>query len=146
MKIHLPFVVVLVARVILGSVLIIAGWDKITDPATFARAIDNYHILPYGLENSAAIVLPWLEVILGISIIIGFMVDGAAGLSLGLMIMFITAIIIAILRGYNIECGCGLRPGEMVGVGKVIEDLFYIVMCVLLIFRSEKRWEIGTNR
>jgi len=146
MKIHLPFVVVLVARVILGSVLIIAGWDKITDPATFARAIDNYHILPYGLENSAAIVLPWLEVILGISIIIGFMVDGASGLSLGLMIMFITAIIIAILRGYNIECGCGLRPGEMVGVGKVIEDLFYIVMCVLLIFRSEKRWEIGTNR
>ena len=129
----------------MGLVLVIAGVDKIIQPAEFAKAIDNYHIVPYGFENLIAIILPWLEVIVGTALITGFMVDGAAILSLGMMTFFVVAISSAILRGYNIECGCGLKSGEMVGAGKIIEDLVYILMCVLIVFRKEKKWEIFPN-
>ncbi|NQV38144.1 MAG: DoxX family membrane protein [Candidatus Marinimicrobia bacterium] len=138
---HLP----IVSRVLLGIVLIIAGAEKIVQPAEFARAIGNYHIMPYGLENVMAIILPWLEVIIGSALIFGFMVDGAAVLSLGMMTVFVVAISSAILRGYNIECGCGLKSGEMVGMGKIIEDSIYILMSLLIIFRSEKKWECFPN-
>lgn len=137
--------VIILSRLVLGLVLIVAGVDKIIQPAEFAKAIDNYHIVPYGFENLIAIILPWLEVIVGTALITGFMVDGAAILSLGMMTFFVVAISSAILRGYNIECGCGLKPGAMVGAGKIIEDLLYILLCVLIIFRKEKKWEIFPN-
>ena len=43
--------VVLVARLILGGVFIYASIDKILNPGDFAKIINNYHVLPFGLEN-----------------------------------------------------------------------------------------------
>ena len=58
--------VVLIARLILGGVFIYASLDKIAHPAEFAKAIGNYHVVPFGLENLMALALPWLELIAGI--------------------------------------------------------------------------------
>ena len=43
--------VVIISRLILGAVFIYASWDKILNPDDFAKAIGNYHVLPFGLEN-----------------------------------------------------------------------------------------------
>ena len=56
-------------RLILGTVFIWASLDKIIDPEKFARNISNYHIVPYGLENTIAIILPWLELLIGSGLI-----------------------------------------------------------------------------
>ena len=52
---------VLLSRIILGAVLIIASIDKILHPEAFAKVIGNYNVLPFGLENILAIILPILE-------------------------------------------------------------------------------------
>ena len=65
-------------RVILGIIWIWASINKIQDPAAFARAINNYHVIPFGLENAIAIFLPWLELIIGIFLISGILVNGAS--------------------------------------------------------------------
>ncbi|MBR38916.1 MAG: hypothetical protein CL888_01690, partial [Dehalococcoidia bacterium] len=51
--------VVIISRLILGAVFIYASIDKIQNPADFAKAINNYHVLPFGLENLMALALPW---------------------------------------------------------------------------------------
>ncbi len=135
-------IIVLFARILIGGILIYASIGKIIDVGEFASAINNYHIIPFGLENSFAIILPWLELIVGICLIFGLFVDGAAFLVVIMMVTFIIAITFAILSGYNIECGCGLKPGEMVGVRKIIEDITYLILAWMIIKRPKHRYEL----
>jgi len=135
-------IIVLLARLLIGGILIYACLDKIINPGEFAIAIGNYHIIPLGLENSMAIILPWLELIVGICLIFGVFIDGAAIIVIIMMGIFIIAIAYAILSGYNIECGCGLKPGELVGLQKIIEDLNYLILSVVILKRSKRQFEL----
>jgi len=133
---------IIIVRIILGMIFLIASMDKIIDPAGFARDISNYHVIPLGLENSIAIVLPWLELFIGLGLIFGIMVDGASVISGILFIFFIILIFQAILRGFNIDCGCGLKEGELVGWRKIIEDLIFLIGSYLLWIRKVRPYEI----
>ena len=138
-KLH-PWLIVLI-RVLLGVIFIYASYDKVLDPGKFARDIANYHIIPFGLENLIAIILPWLELFIGIGLIAGLMVDGSSMISGGLMTIFILFILQATLRGFNIECGCGLKEGEMVGWNKILENLVFLGASYLVWQRQQKLFE-----
>ena len=136
-----PFFIVVV-RIALGIIFLIASIDKISDPASFARDISNYHFVPFGLENIIAIVLPWLELFIGLGLILGIMVDGASFISGILLILFIILIFQATIRGFNIDCGCGLKEGEMVGWQKMFEDLILLIGSYFVWIRKVKLYEI----
>jgi len=135
-------IIVLTARLLIGGIFIYASIEKIVNPGEFAQAIDNYRIIPFGLENNMAIILPWLELVIGICLILGVFIDGAAFLVIIMMMVFIIAISYAILSGNNIECGCGLKPGELVGMQKIIEDLTYVILAWMIIKRPNRKLEI----
>ena len=134
--------VIIFIRLILGGIFIYASLDKIGDPQSFSRSIDHYHLIPFGFENSIAIVLPWLELFIGIGLIFGCMVDGATLLSMILLVVFIIAISSAILRGFNIECGCGLKEGELVGTNKLLENSILFILGLILLKRTSFPFEI----
>ena len=138
-KIH-PWLI-LVMRILLGLIFLYASYDKILDPGKFARSIANYHIVPFGLENSIAIILPWLELFIGVGLIAGIMVDGAAGITGSLLVIFILLILQAILRGFNIECGCGLKEGEMVGWTKILENIVFLFASWMVFSRQKNLFE-----
>ena len=125
-------------RLVLGVVFIYASYDKILDPNKFARDISNYHFVPFGLENTVAIILPWLELFIGIGIVLGIYIDGNTLLSAFLLLLFNFLIFQAMVRGFNIECGCGLKEGELVGWRKLIEN-FTLFGGACLILLSKKR-------
>ncbi len=125
-------------RLVLGVVFIYASYDKILDPSKFARDISNYHFVPFGLENTVAIILPWLELFIGIGIVLGIYIDGNTLLSAFLLLLFNFLIFQAMVRGFNIECGCGLKEGELVGWRKLIEN-FTLFGGACLILLSKKR-------
>ena len=129
-KIH-P-VLILIIRFLLGLIFVYASYDKILDPEKFARDISNYHVVPFGLENTIAIILPWLELIIGLGIIIGVCINASVFISGGLLIVFIILIAQAILRGFNIDCGCGLKEGEVVGWSKIIENFLFLGACYIV--------------
>lgn len=134
--------IVLLARLLIGGILIYASIDKILYPGDFAKAINNYHIIPFGLENIFSIILPWLELIIGAFLILGILLDGASLLVILMMLIFISAITFAMIMGYNIECGCGLKPGEMIGFQKIIEDITYLIIALLILKRPEHQFEL----
>ena len=123
---------ILITRILLGLIFIIASIDKIIDPAGFARDISNYHFVPFGFENIIAIILPWLELFIGLGLILGVMVDGASVISGILLILFIILIFQATIRGFNIDCGCGLKEGELVGWRKIFEDFIFLLGAYLV--------------
>ena len=125
------------ARVLLGIMWVIAGIEKIADPAQFSREISNYHLLPFGIENTVAIILPWLELFIGLSLIFGLYVNSASFISSILMVIFILFIAQAMFRGFNIECGCGLKEGQMVGWGKIFENTLYFLGSYFILIRKE---------
>ena len=126
------------ARVFLGTMWVLAGIEKIADPAQFSRDISNYHLLPFGLENTVAIVLPWLELLIGLSLIFGLYINSASFISGALMVVFILFISQAMVRGFNIECGCGLKEGQMVGWEKIFENILFLLGSFFILIRKEK--------
>ena len=129
-------------RLILGTVFLWASFDKILDPASFAKNISNYHVVPFGLENTIAIILPWLEFLIGTGMILGIMVDGSIMISSFLLLLFNILIAQAIIRGFNIECGCGLKEGQMVGIEKILENFVLLGIAFILSFREQKIFEL----
>jgi len=131
-----PRHVAIAARLILGGVFIYASIDKILHPAAFAEAVFNYQILPSQLINLMALILPWLELILGVLLLSGIWVSGAVlGVNL-LMVTFLAAIIFNTARGLNISCGCFSTETTASGLSgwTVLRDVFFFSLSAYLLF------------
>ena len=126
-------------RIFLGAVFIYASVDKILHPAPFALAIYNYQILPNELISLTAIALPWLELLLGIGLILGIWLPGCVFLINLLLLIFISALVFNIIRGLDIRCGCfsasniDLEDGIMAWY--VIRDMIFFLLGTYLFLR-----------
>ena len=120
-------------RLIVGFVFIYAGILKISDPAGFSDAINNYDLLPISLVNFFAITLPWIEVVAGLFLLFGIYVKENSFIISLLLIVFILAIVISLGRGLNIECGCfGTSSGAEVGIIKLVENILLLIFSFVL--------------
>jgi uncharacterized membrane protein YphA (DoxX/SURF4 family) len=106
-------VITLFARLILGGVLLAAGGLKVFKPTESANAVAAYKLMPTEIAHLIGYALPWLEVAIGLLLIVGFMVRPAAVLSGLIMIVFIGAIASVWARGMLIDCGCFGGGGEI---------------------------------
>ena len=127
-------------RIVLGFIFVYASIDKILNPATFARVIYNYKVLPVELINLAAIIMPWLEFLIGLFLIFGFWTRSASALGGVFTIIFIMLMLTAMARGLNIECGCfSLEPeAAIIGWRRIIEDLLMLGGFVFLFLDLER--------
>jgi uncharacterized membrane protein YphA (DoxX/SURF4 family) len=96
----------LLARLVLGGVLLVAGYLKAFSPDKSMMAVRAYEVLPIWIANALGIILPWLEIGAGLLLIIGVGIRYAAAFGAALMMLFIIAIAQAWARGLSIDCGC----------------------------------------
>lgn len=103
-----PDPLVLAARLAAGGLLLFAGALKVSAPKEeFAVVIEMYDILPAGMAVTAAAFLPWIELLLGWALLLGWRTRVAASASLGLFAAFIVSIAQAKFRGIPLaNCGC----------------------------------------
>lgn len=106
-------VITLVARLVLGGVLLAAGGLKVFKPTESANAVAAYKLMPTELAHLIGYALPWLEVAIALLLIFGIMVRPAAVLSGVIMVVFIGAIASVWARGMLIDCGCFGGGGEI---------------------------------
>jgi cobalt-zinc-cadmium efflux system protein len=95
-----------VLRLGLAAVFIAAAMPKIMAPDLFAGAIFNYQVLPAWGVNALALVLPWLELLVGVCLALGLWSRASALMVAGMMLVFIGAFSLAKARGLDISCGC----------------------------------------
>ena len=124
----------IIFRLIIGSVFVFAAIDKILDPYTFAADIRNYQILPDIFSNILALILPWIEFFCGMFLIIGIYIRSSALIIASMLVVFIFAISLAMMRGLNIDCGCyhSIGNSNKIGLKKLIEDFIYFIMASYL--------------
>jgi len=99
-------VLALLFRLILGVTFLYSGIVKAADPVGFAQAIANYLILPDVMINASAILLPWIEMATGGSLLLGVSTRGGALVSSVLLSIFACALLISLIRGLDVACGC----------------------------------------
>ncbi len=128
-----------ISRYIIGFVFIIAAIPKIADPSVFARSIEAYQFLPTYLINLTALILPWLELLVGLFLIIGFSLKGSAVLSVVLLTSFSILISIALLRGLTIDCGCFGNIESPLTISRLIEDLILLILSVYVVYIAIKK-------
>jgi uncharacterized membrane protein YphA (DoxX/SURF4 family) len=121
-----------VIRWLVGLVFLVSAFGKIADPAGFAESVAAYRILPNVLVNPFAMVLPWVEVFVGLSLINRISVSGSALLAIVLSFVFLVAVISAMVRGLDIECGCFTVAKSKVGWELIARDLILLGMSLVL--------------
>jgi len=124
-----------ICRVLLGLVFVYASYDKILQPQAFALAVFNYQIAPDWAVNLIALILPWLELLLGLCLVFGVWLPGATIAGNGLLVFFLGALVFNQIRGLDIHCGCfstEIQEGPA-GVGTVLRDLGFLAMSLYLL-------------
>jgi uncharacterized membrane protein YphA (DoxX/SURF4 family) len=126
-------ILALAARLYLAAIFLFACWHKILEPAAFALDIATYQILPLGLVNPLAIVLPWVELAAGLMLLLGFRTRAAALLVAGMMAIFTVAIAIAVAKGLDMSCGCFASQGsaeDPISWRTILRDLSWLLLAV----------------
>jgi uncharacterized membrane protein YphA (DoxX/SURF4 family) len=140
--------VIYTCRAILSAVFVYAALGKIDNPQEFAKAVAGFHILPITLVNIFAIILPWVELLVGLSLLSGTRLPQAAMLSILLNTMFIIAALFAMAKGLDIECGCFTlsRAHASVGWQLIIRDVVFSALGLQLLVSSLNQIQLKCSR
>jgi uncharacterized membrane protein YphA (DoxX/SURF4 family) len=133
-----PRTLLVVGRVLLGLIFVIAAYTKLHFDGAwhfgdyhffFAMAIDSYKLVPTALAEWMARSLPWVELILGVTLISGVALRWAGLFASGLMTVFIVAMVHAYVLKLEIMCGC-FGNNEKVGPLTLIRDSSLLVLAL----------------
>jgi uncharacterized membrane protein YphA (DoxX/SURF4 family) len=137
----------LLARLILGGVLIAAGALKVGNLQKSAMAVRAYELLPVWMANLFGYVLPWIEIGIGLLLVLGALVKINGLLGALIMLAFIIAIAQAWARGLSIDCGCfgdggAVDPEDTKYLSTIIRDIGLLGLGVFLYFYPKGRFAL----
>jgi uncharacterized membrane protein YphA (DoxX/SURF4 family) len=109
-------------RGLLAVVFVYAAWTKLVQPwEIFALSIDSYGLLPEWAVILVARALPWLELALGLALLVGFQLVAVSALVTLLLVGFMGAMLRAWWLDLGIDCGC-FGIGQAVSRGTLLRD------------------------
>lgn len=126
-------------RFLVGFIFIIAAIPKIADPSSFAKSIQAYQLIPTILINITALVIPWVELLIGIFLIVGVLLRGSAILSAGLFAAFSIIIAVSLIRGLTIDCGCFGPNSSPLSWMRFWEDIGLLLVSILIFHTSKNQ-------
>ena len=137
----------LLARLILGGVLIAAGALKVGNLQKSAMAVRAYELLPVWMANLFGYALPWIEIGIGLLLVLGALVKINGLLGALIMLAFIIAIAQAWARGLSIDCGCfgdggAVDPEDTKYLSTIIRDIGLLGLGVFLYFYPKGRFAL----
>jgi uncharacterized membrane protein YphA (DoxX/SURF4 family) len=144
---RLPDLIGLLARLILGGVLIWAGAVKVTSPAVSARAVRAFQILPYDFAGYVGFALPVVEILIGLLLVVGLLTRVSAVVGGLLMVAFIIGISSAWARGLTIDCGCFGGGGTIAAAQtqyplEILRDVGVAACAVWLVVRPRTAYSL----
>nr|WP_319958962.1 MauE/DoxX family redox-associated membrane protein [Micromonospora yasonensis] len=126
-------------RLGLAAVWLFAGGAKVSDLGASGRAVNAYQVMPYDVAAVIGAALPFVELALGVLLLVGLATRLAAGISTALLVIFITGIASAWARGLAIDCGCFGSGGQLAAgqapsyLPEILRDLGFLVLAGFLL-------------
>jgi uncharacterized membrane protein YphA (DoxX/SURF4 family) len=135
----------LVARLLLGGMWLYYSLPKLTQPTQNIADVRDFQILPSSLITPFAYAQPYVELALGLLLVIGLGTRLVALLSSIILLVYIGGIISLGARGISISCGCGGGGGQ-VAEGQtrytldVLRDLLYLIPALWLLWKPRSKF------
>lgn len=129
-------------RLLLGGIFLAAALEKIQYPVSFAEMVEHYQLLPFQVGVWLALVLPYLELVLGLALVLGFLSRSCALLAAGLSIVFGLASFSAWWRGLDVSCGCFHSQGPPVSWIHSLLDIGLLALAILILRIGPGRWAL----
>jgi len=128
------WVVLLILRLGMAALFIAACLPKIMKPDQFIVAVHNYRVLPQVLVTPFALTLPWVELMAGLLLLAGFWTRPAALVSSLMYLAFAIAVSSAVIRGFDIGCGCFAAEGaKPITFWYILRDLSLLGVSIWLL-------------
>jgi hypothetical protein len=129
-------------RLLLGLILLNTGISKLTHPAHFRRAIQDYRILPPAFDANSALTrilatsIPIVEVITGLGLVSGLPLLPLILLAILLFLVFCGALMINLLRGRDdLSCHCaGVLGNHRISCWLIVRNGACIAGLFVLLF------------
>ena len=130
----------LIVRIGLAAVWLVSGAIKASDLNQTYIAVQAYDLLPSGVSSVVAGALPFLELALGVLLLVGLGTRIAAVLSVVVLVAFIGAVAQSWARGLTIDCGCfggggQVAPGQTQYPQEIARDVGFLLLAVWLLVR-----------
>lgn len=146
----------LLVRLGLAAVFLTAGALKVSDLDASGRAVVAYELMPADVAMTVGAVQPFIEIALGLLLLLGLATRLAAWISAALLVIFISGIVSAWARGLNIDCGCFSKGGNLPEgqtpdyLPEILRDVAFLAMAIFLIIFPASRfsldgWLLATN-
>lgn len=132
----------LIVRISLGALFIYSSIHKIESPSEFAKVIYGYGLFPQISINLLAIIVPSIELFSGLSLVFGVFPRSGALLINIMLILFIIAISINLIRGHEFDCGClafGESKSPLNNIWVLIRDILTLIFGVYLLYYDDVR-------
>jgi uncharacterized membrane protein YphA (DoxX/SURF4 family) len=138
------------ARLGLAAVWLISGWLKAVDLDQAYVAVRAYDVLPTAAVEVVSVVLPFVELALGLLLLVGVGTRAVAVLSVGLLLVFVAGVSQAWARGLSIDCGCfggggAVAPGSTAYVQELVRDTGFLLMAAWLIVRPRTLFSLDSR-
>jgi uncharacterized membrane protein YphA (DoxX/SURF4 family) len=138
------------SRLVLGGLFIYSGYIKIQDTLQFAVAVSGYKLVPEDLVFSIATYFPWVEIALGIVLLIGWKIRYSSAAAVALILFFIAILTITYLRGIEANCGCfsfddRISPKTIVRDGLILIPALCLLVEPFLRRRLQRRVPVSAD-
>jgi len=137
--------VIWIGRLLLGGIFVYAGYAKLTYPnhnlwpyfmlkfsvsanlSTFAFQVESYNVLGAAGSALVAHTLPFVEIVLGLLLLIGWKFRVWAAMVTAILVAFLCLVTRAYLLHMEINCGCFGTP-EPLTIMTVIRDATLVLV------------------
>ena len=99
-------IIYVTATAVVSSALIISAVPHLNNPFSFLAHICRYSLVPAPASVFAAALLPYLQLVIGVSLLATVATRSCLVLSLILFIVYMVAQLSVLVRGLEISCGC----------------------------------------
>ena len=160
--------IIWIGRLVLGAIFVYAGIAKLTMPNThlwpwfflkfsistnltmFQQQVESYKMLSPEAAGTLAHTLPFVEIVAGLMLLIGWRLRIWATLVTMIMVAFLGVVTRAYLLHMDINCGCFGTPEKLTGM-TVVRDGALSALAVLMTYlvfteaRQPHPWTASTS-
>ncbi len=124
-------------RVLAGGILAASGFLKLmSPPEELAYALEAYDLFPYFIVAPLSQFLPWVEILTGVYLLVGYGLSVFAFSTILMSLGFLSSLVLVKWRGIDLtECGCFGQAGPHLEPWQaMVLDGCLLVMGVIILF------------
>ncbi|MCX5992040.1 MAG: hypothetical protein NTZ04_06925 [Chloroflexi bacterium] len=137
---------VTVLRLALGVLFVVSAVGKLQHQDLFIDAVLKYGMLPDGLARFYGTVLPWAELFIGCSLVLGIFSVFASAVCIPLIASFTVANIYALFRYVGEACDCLGGLVRLSHPAALAIDIAMLLVAALLLYHRAKANSLGLGR